>query len=160
MMYSHKFNGPGVAYEFALGIFSGRLVHMKGPEKAGKSDLTIYRSELKDKIPDGKLAIVDGGYKDSGDLKLARPNSHDSAELRIFKARARARQEAFHSRLKRFHCLSQPFRHSMERHKTCMEAIVVICQYEIDLGWPLSVSQEKLPVSQEKKDVPESRHDE
>lgn len=133
-MYSHKFNGPGVAYEFALDVFSGRLVHMKGPAKAGMDDLTIYRSELKDKIPAGKLAIVDGGYKDFE----ARPNSHDSTELRNFRARARARQEAFNSRLKRFHCLTRSFRHSMDRHKIGMEAICVICQFEIDLGTPLS----------------------
>jgi hypothetical protein len=52
-----------------------------------------------------------------GDPKLVRPNSHDSEALQKFKSRARARQESFHVRIKRFACLSGAFRHSIDRHK-------------------------------------------
>lgn len=31
LWYSHKYHGPALAYEFAMDIFSGRLVWMNGP---------------------------------------------------------------------------------------------------------------------------------
>ena len=58
---------------------------MKGPVKAGTSDLTIYKSGLKDKIPAGKKAVTDNGYRNKSDSKLAPPNSHDAKELRTSK---------------------------------------------------------------------------
>ena len=112
---------------------------MKSPVKAGTSDLTIYKSGLKDKIPAGKKAITDNGYRDKSDSKLAPPNSHDAKELRTFKARARMRQETFNGRIKNFDCLSDLFRHGIERHGTCFEAICVILCYEMELVSPLFV---------------------
>ena len=137
-MYSHKFNGPGLAYELAMSIFEPKLVWLKGPMKPGEvgNDLAVYKSEIKQKIPAAKKIVVDSVYKDKKDPRLARKNAHDPEDLRRFKARASARQEAFHSRIKRFACLQNPFRHSMDRHGTCFVAICVICQYEMDLVTP------------------------
>ena len=135
--YSHKFNGPGVAYEFALSIYTSHLVWIREPYKAGTSDKAIYNRELKAKIPKGHFVVADGGYRDSKDKSLATPNPRDPEELLIFKARARMRQEAFHSRLKRFECLNSKFRHTAEQHKACCEVVCVIIQYEIQLGTPL-----------------------
>jgi len=135
--YSHKSNGPGLSYELALHLFESKLVWLKGPLPAAKPDLGIYQSELKQKIPTGKKAVTDGGYGDKKDPKLSQPNSHDTELLRTFKARARMRQEAFHSRLKRFHCLTDMFRHGQERHGTCFIAVAVICAYEMELVAPM-----------------------
>jgi len=135
--FSHKFKGPGVAYEFALSIYDSQLVWMRGPYKASVSDKAIYNRELKAMIPDGCLVVADGGYQDKKDPALATPNPRDPPELLTFKARARMRQEAFHSRLKRFECLKTKFRHSAQHHKACCEAVCVIIQYEIELGAPL-----------------------
>lgn len=134
-LFSHKYNGPALFYELALSLFTSDLVHMKGPEQ--KDDRGIYRSELQAKIPEGKKAIADGGYRDKKDPKISTPNVHDPPELRKFKGRAKARQETFNSRIKRFDCLKNDFRHKRERHKVCFEAICVICQYEMELGSPL-----------------------
>lgn len=136
--FTYKFNGPGLAYELALDLFDSKLVWLKGPLPAGeKNDLGIYQSELKQKIPEGKKAITDGGYNDHKDSKLAQPNSHDPDELRTFKARARMRQEAFHARIKRFDCLQNPFRHGMEQHGVCFLAVCILCAYELEFGTPM-----------------------
>ena len=135
--YSHKYNGPGIMYELALSITENRLVWVKGPEKAGKSDYHVYKSELKGKILPGKKVVADRGYNNKNDPTLATPNSHDSKELLTFKARCRMRQEQFNSRIKRFGCLNQNFRHSIDRHATCFEAVCVICVYEMELVSPM-----------------------
>jgi hypothetical protein len=135
--YSHKFNGPGLCYELALSVFENKLVWMRGPFKASRSDLGIYRGELKGMLPAHKRVVCDGGYRDKMDPRLATPNSNDPEELRTFKARCRMRQENFNSRIKRFGCLKQDFRHSMERHGDCFEAICVTCVFEMELVSPM-----------------------
>jgi len=135
--YSHKSNSAGLAYEIALSLMAPRVVWLKGPLPAGNSDLKIYQSDLRQRIPAGKKAITDGGYGDKQDPKLSQPNSLDAEQLRTFKAHARMRQEAFHSRLKRFHCLTDMFRHRQKRHGHCFIAVTVICQYEMELYSPI-----------------------
>jgi len=135
--FSHKHNGAGLAYELALHLFKSELVWLKGPIPAGTSDLAIYKSELKGKIPAGKKVITDRGYNDQKDPRLAQPNSHDSKDLKEFKARARMHQEIFNGCMKRFHCLKDPFRHGQDQHGQCFVAVAVICCYEMDLVSPL-----------------------
>jgi len=136
-IYSHKRNGPGLMYELALSLFESKLVWVKGPIGAGKSDLAVYQSDLKQRIPAGKKAVTDRGYNDSKDPKLSQPNSMDSKQLQTFKARARMRQEAFHRRLKKFDCLTDEFRHNREKHGLCFESVCVIVCYEMDMGMPM-----------------------
>jgi len=136
-MFSHKYNGPGLAYELALHVYENRLVWMNGPKKPKNDDYGIYKSALRKKIPPGKKAITDRGYKSNTDPTLAKPNSHDDPELRTFKARARMRQEQFNARIKRFACLSGSFRHSIARHGNCFEAVCVLCVYEMELVSPM-----------------------
>jgi hypothetical protein len=69
--------------------------------------------------------------------ELATPNYLDPEPLKTFKARARMRQEAFHSKVKQFNCLNVPFQHSAARHKTCFMAACVVAQYDLELGTPL-----------------------
>lgn len=88
-MKSHKWGGPGLACEIGLHLWKSEMIWLKGPLEPGNSDLSICQSELKHKIPDGKKAVCDGGCRDKKDPKLALPNSHDSDELRTFKAHAR-----------------------------------------------------------------------
>lgn len=136
-LYSHKFNGPGLSYEIALDLFTSRCVWVHGPFKAGKSDKSIYKSKLRGKIPQGKKAVADGGYICSKWPELATPNHNDPELLRTFKARARMRQESFHTRVKQFQCLNVPFRHSFKKHQTCFMAACVIAQYDVELCTPL-----------------------
>jgi len=133
--FSWKLKGAGLAYEFALMIFESKLVWIKGPLKPkANNDQAIFNSELRQKIPAGKKAVTDRGYHGA---MVARPNPHDDPQLRTFKARARMRQEAFHSRIKAYNCMIDQFRHGMDQHKTCVESICVTLQYEMDLVTPM-----------------------
>ena len=135
--YSHKFSGPGLAYELALSIYENKLVWMRGPFKPSKSDLAIYQNELKGMLPVDKRAACDGGYRDKNDPRLATPDSLDPPEHLSFKSRCRMRQENFNSRIKRFSCLQLDFRHSMERHGDCFKAICVTCVFKMELVSPM-----------------------
>lgn len=92
---------------------------------------------LRTKLKDGQLCIGDQGYKGDPD-KVATRNSLDDDEVKDFMNRARARQETVNSRLKNFGILRGPFRsvgtHRLPRHKTVLEACLVIIQYELDNG--------------------------
>jgi len=99
----------------------------------------IQPGGLRSRIPTGKKAIADNGYRGKGgDPKVATPNSHDPDLLREFKARARMRQESFNSRIKSFDCLNTArFLHSRDRHVQCFEAVCVICCYEMEMVSPV-----------------------
>jgi hypothetical protein len=134
--YSHKFDGPGLTYELGIAIHQQKLVWIRGPERSGKGDLQNFRAEngLKSKIPGGKKVVADSIYKDP---VCAIKNPQDTADVRRFKRRARARHETFNGRLKNFSVLSEMFRHGHKKHKCVFEAVCVITQYEIENGHPL-----------------------
>jgi len=134
-LFDHKSNGPGLSYELALDLWSSRLVWMAHHPVTKNNDRRNFccPGGLRSKIPEGKKAIADNGYRGlGGDPKVATPNSHDAPLLREFKARARMRQESFNQRIKRFACLTTArFAHSRERHVLSFEAVTVICCYEM-----------------------------
>lgn len=140
-LFDHKSNGPGLSYELALDLWSSRLVWMAFNPVTKDNDRRnfVRPGGLRSRIPDGKKAIADNGYRGrGGDVKVAHPNSHDHPLLREFKARARMRQESFNQRIKRFDCLTTArFTHTRERHVLCFEATTVICCYEMELLKPL-----------------------
>jgi hypothetical protein len=133
--YSHKFKQAALDYEIGLSVYENRLVWMNGPFPAGQHDITIFRKDLNDMIPAGKKVIGDKGYR--GENCVSTPSSHDPAELRKFKSRARARHESFNARIKNFLILERRFRHGIAKHQTVFEAICVICQYQLENGSPL-----------------------
>jgi len=134
---SHKFGSSGLNCEIAISIYKNKIVWTNGPFKAGKhTDIKVFRAGLKDMIPKGKLVIADLGYRGEHVL-IATPNSHDSAAVREFKSMALARHETFNGKIKLFQCLSHRFRHGMEKHKMCFEAVAVIGVYMIENGSPL-----------------------
>lgn len=134
--YSHKFNGPGLGWEIALSIHEQQLAWLSGPHMASKHDITIFREELEGEIPDGKLAIGDSGYR--GSDKVAVSQEGDSDELRTVKNRARARQENFNERMKRFRILGETFKYDYTKLVHVVEAIAVLTQYDIEEGRPLN----------------------
>jgi hypothetical protein len=146
--FSHKSHGPALAYEIAIAVHENKVVHIHGPFPAGVPDLTIFRSPggLKAKIPDGKLATADRGYRGEPALRL--PNDRDTEPAKNFKKRSQARHETFNSRLKAFKILSTRFRHSHngrkqqgitchDNHKAVFETVCVLLQYDMENGHPL-----------------------
>ena len=138
---SHKFKQAGLGYEMALSVFENRCIWMNGPFPAGKNDISIFRSALKGKMSAGQLGVADKGCRGECAL-LSMPNSSDTAEVREFKGRALARHEKFNGQIKNFGCLSGQFRHhqdGFEKHQLCFEAVVVICQHQLENGSPSMV---------------------
>jgi hypothetical protein len=62
-VYSHKSNGPAMSYEIAIAIHESRVLSINGPFDASKADITIFREELMDKMPEGQRGIGDSGYQ-------------------------------------------------------------------------------------------------
>jgi hypothetical protein len=136
--FSHKYGKAGVMYELGIAIAESKLVWMNGPFKAGYSDLKVFKNKgLKAKLESIKRqAIADSGYP--GFPKLAStPNNEDSKGVKRFKSRALKQHEYFNNLIKNFDCLDVRFRHSLQRHRTCFEAVAVICQYQVEYDKPL-----------------------
>jgi hypothetical protein len=115
---------------------------MNGPFPASKCDYDIFTKEgLMDRMPTGSKAISDKGYVGDAskgpNAKLSVPNSHDTPEVSKFKGRAKARQESFNARIKKFKCLDERFRRGTVKHKAVFEAVCVITQYSLENGSPL-----------------------
>lgn len=121
--YDHKSASSGLTYEFALAIRHQKLVWIKGPLPAGaQHDITIFRggrtkhgkstwdrNSLYFKLPEGKKAVGDSGYGGEPKKVVVSKPQH-SPEFRKFLARAKNRQESFHTRLKSFNILGSRFR--------------------------------------------------
>jgi len=135
--FSYKHNRAGYLYLFILEIFRPRLAMIIGPVKASEDEIGLFRTHLKDKIPPGKYVVVDRGMKSGSDETerdmLAFPNPTDSKELAKFKARVRCRQEHFHSRLRKYAALDIVFKHGMTKHKSVVNAVCLLVQYDLDL---------------------------
>ncbi len=135
--YSHKFNQAGLNYEIGLSTFNNQLMWVQGPMPAGTPDITVFRSDgLKVKITEGKRAVADRGYRGEP-AKCSIPNRQDSAEVRLFKSRARARHESVNARFKNYGSLNGNFRHGIDKHKAVFEAVCVIVQFQFETGSPL-----------------------
>jgi hypothetical protein len=142
---SHKFHGPGLAYELAIAVHEPKLVWINGPFRGGESDRDIFMKPngLQSKLLPGQRAIGDRGY--AGLRDVSTNNIEDDRITSTFKRRARARHESFNSRIKRFAVTSTKFRgyhdHNGETchdsHRTCFVAVCVIVQYEMENGSPL-----------------------
>lgn len=152
--FNPKSNGPGLKYEFAVALRRPDLVWIRGPIPAGQMhDSTVFRGGRKNdkkhdktalywKLPVGKKAIGDSGYAGMPD-KVTVTKDGQSKALKQFLGRAKNRQESLHTRLKSFNVLSGCFRHGkgteskLELHKTCVEAVCVIVQYDMENGSPV-----------------------
>lgn len=152
--FSHKFKSAAYDYEIAISIFEDKVVWAAGPYPAGTNDITIFRHNLKAMILESRgrsgvdhRAIGDKGYRGEREV-LSVPSSHDTEEVRTFKGRALSRQETFNSRMKNFDCLDERFRHTGHprnkeirgaevKHQWCFNAVLVICQLQMENGFPL-----------------------
>jgi len=136
--YSHKFKQAALAMEVALDLFENQVVWINGPFPASTNDLNIFRAGLKDKIPAGKKFIGDKGYR-AEEAIVSTHNALDDDDVRTLKKRAMARQESFNSRIKQFGCCSGRFRHKLHKFKSYVEAVIILCQYQMENGSPLFV---------------------
>lgn len=135
---SHKFKHAGLKYEIGVAIFENKIVWVNGPFPGGRHDMTIFREHgLKDRMPEGKMAVLDRGYRTSRKDEVgmvATPQLGDDPETHKFMSRVRMRTETVMGRLKQFKCLSETWRHGEQKHEWAFKACAVIVQYQIDHG--------------------------
>jgi hypothetical protein len=130
---SHKLGkAAGIDYELGIRIHDSKLAWIFSAP-AGYNDITIFRMALKDALPVGKRCVGDKGYVGEQDY-ISCSNQLDPRELEDFKDRVMSRHESFNSRVKKFGCFKEKFRHGVAFHKPCFEAVCVIQQIEMDNG--------------------------
>ena len=162
--YSFKFRGPAMRYELGIGIQSGYIVWASRGYKAGANpDITIFRKGgLKDLLLEaGEKTVADLGYR--GEPELIDVPNEGSADYRVQMAYARARHETCNKRLKNFNCLKERFRHSIDYHNVCFDAVLVVTQLSLQNGEPLfdvEFSGEQEVDSDESSEDDESSDDE
>ena len=131
--YSHKDEHAGMNFEVGVDLFRSRIVHVKVGTPASTHDLTEFRMELAQKIPAGKRVIADKVYAcEEFQHMISTYNQFDSAELKEFKKRAKARHETVNDRIKKYGCMKQHFRHGIQKAQICCDAVVVMVQYAIE----------------------------
>jgi DDE superfamily endonuclease len=143
---SPKSKHAALSYEICLIARRQQVAWVNGPFPAGTTDIRIFRAPggLKSQLRDGEYLFADQGYRGEPETLRVR-NPRDTAAVKEAKQRSLARQESFNARLKSFKILAQPFRgkHAHDgvtchdSHKTVVEAIVVLLQYEMENGHQL-----------------------
>jgi len=134
--FSKKFAHAALKFEIGLSIYRNQIVWISGPHRGGKSDIEIFREGLKFMIAEGKLAVVDRGYRSSkvDEQMLSLPSHLDPKALFNFKSRARLRHETLNGRIAAFKSMSDTFKHGNEKMKLAFEAVAVTVQYAMDNG--------------------------
>ena len=129
--FSHKFNGPGLAYKIGVCIATGDIVWYNGPFQASVSDITIFRSKLKGLLLPGEKALGDGSYLD---IKCVSKRDGLNYIHKRAMAKVRARHETINRRLKQFQCLGSNYQHDRKKHSLIFRAAITVTQLDIDIG--------------------------
>lgn len=140
--WSHKFNGPGLAYEIAISVSTGQIIWINGPYPAGKwPDAKIFQHKLVYMVnPEIEMGVCDAGYRGCG-YWLFLPYWRTKAALKRKEPRnplheyIRGRHEQTNGRLHNFNCISSIFRHARELHQDFFFAVCAIVQLEIVHGF-------------------------
>jgi hypothetical protein len=127
--FSHKFHGPGVKYEVGICIITGWIVWFNGPFPAGNPDLRISRLGICNYLEKKEMILADGGYRDGSTHHDTPTGLHNLGQR--MRSLCRARHETINGRLKSFKILSTKFRHKLDKHQSCFQAILNITQIHI-----------------------------
>lgn len=122
--FSYKLQGPGLRYEIGVGL-NGNIVWVNGPFRPGEfNDVQIFRQDLRHELIPNEKVIADDGYPDRKCVRRAILNDIFIPQI----DRILSRHETVNAHFKRFTVLTTPFRHSLEKHRFCFEAVANICQ--------------------------------
>jgi hypothetical protein len=139
VVYSHKHNSAGISYELGIAIRQNQLVWINGLFPASWHDITTFQSAnepangLKAKIPDGKRAIGDSGYKGEPDKVAITWEGHSNKVKKYF-GRVKSRHKTFNSCLKGFKVLDTVFQHGFHQHKHVFESVCMAIKCDIENG--------------------------
>ena len=134
---SHKFKGAAIKYEIGIDL-DGNYAWVSPPYRGSVHDSTIFKRALRNLVPDGCCVIVDSAYGIEDD-KVAPVSEYDDAPVTDFKKRVKSRHETGNKRIKDFAITSTCFRHQLDFHSACFDAVVVLCQFNVENGENLFV---------------------
>ena len=83
----------------------------------------------------GEKTIADKGYRGEDNFINTPDQGTDAYQDEM--ARIRGRHETVNKRLKNWGCMKKAFRHSLDFHQTCFEAVAVLTQVLMQSGEPL-----------------------
>lgn len=132
--YGHKFNGPGIRYEVALCIRSGRIVWIHGPFRCGEwNDMKIFRHSLINMLQDGERVETDKGYR-GAPTATRPPDLNNPEKIATMRETVGRRHETVNRRFKQFRCMKVVWRHSLDFHSASFRAVAVLTQLAFDDG--------------------------
>lgn len=130
--YSKKYRAAGLRYEIGLCIQTGKIVWYNGGYPCGAySDLLVAQQAYVNSVDDGELTLADKEYNDTQYFLL--PNQANSSQHKCIMLR----HESLNKRLRLFKVLNVPFRHTLEKHTTCFNAVANITELIIENEEPL-----------------------
>ena len=159
--WSHKSNGPAVAFEVVTDSVSGQICWINGPEPPTMGDIKFLRggdggkkkgqwkkfvhtwekSALYFHIPKNVKLVGDSAYAGQPDKVATTKDAHDRQTKELF-ARMKSLQETVFKRIKDFKIMRH-FRHGsgtkdrLEKIKIAFEATAVLVEYDIEYEKPL-----------------------
>lgn len=140
--YSFKHKTAGHNLQITLDIRRPRCVDLF-VGRAGQNDMGNWNnSGVEDKIPEGKRAIVDGGYEVTNEERLkvlSGYNQWDDEKTMNFKKRVKSRHETYNAKLKVYDVMTKVFRHHVNRFPIYVDMVCVLVQYAITDTDPESV---------------------
>ena len=140
-------------YENCLALREPKICWLSGPHKPNRHSITVFRggdrgdhdnwdrSALFFQLEEGAKCVADSAYNGEPDKVVVSKKEH-SPYFKKFLERAKNRQETFHWRLKAFNILGGRFcqgtntEEKMRLHKTAIEAVCGIIQYDYENGHP------------------------
>lgn len=130
--FSHKFKAAALRYEIGLNIRTGHIIWKFGGYPAGSyPDLKLARELYIPSLPPGEKTIADRGYNDTN--FFVTPRNEDDYALKIILSR----HETVNKRIRQYRVLKNVFRHSLDKHVLCFDAVVNITQLIIKFEQPL-----------------------
>lgn len=100
------------------------------------NDLKIFRDGLLQHLEEGERVEADDGYRGEAPTHCMVPSNPftNRPERKKLQTRVRLRHETVNERFKNWGCLSNRFRHGIEKHSACFRSVVCLTQLAIESG--------------------------
>ena len=134
--FSHKFKGPGLRYEVAVGIYNGVICWINGPFPCGSwPDALIAKDALHYSLEKNERYVADKGYRACEPVAITPTGLQRFIDRQL--GTLRARHENINRRLKEFGILQQKFRHSLTKHGIVFSAVANVINLKLKTESPV-----------------------
>jgi len=135
--FGYKFRAPGLRYEIATCIRTGKIVWINGPYPPGiYNDLMVARMGIIHYLEDRERFEADDGYEALAPRYAKVPGNltRDESKMEL-QQHVQRRHEQMNSQFKNWGVLRQRFWHlDLSLHLACFRAVAVILEVSLELG--------------------------